>query len=127
MKTNPLLLLVFLITSINAQGQKVIDSSLEQRNVNDFLNDTFYYRKHDTIYLAVSYADTKKTKTICFYRFNSKQWCNRYSNGNIKETGIFKRKRYLTVHRSKYRIVIKRGIWDYYDEKGTLTTKMLHQ
>jgi hypothetical protein len=105
------------------------DSLFEQYVVNKTKDTVFSFQcNKDTVYIDKG----------VFFVYKNKFWTCNYFDGNIKEKGKFKKRRYRGLFRmpikyfenwenryllwenKKYYSVIKVGRWDYFDQKGVL-------
>lgn len=93
------------------------------RNSNDFMNDTFYHKKRDTIYKAIIYAETKEYKILLVYHLFDKTWISEYNADSIKEEGYFVKQKHgirYIFRKKKYQTYLKIDEWKYYDKGGNV-------
>ena len=111
-----------LILNYTCFSQGIFDS-VRQRNINEILNDTFYYKKNDTIYKVVYYPETKEHKTLISYYVINKTWISSYNTSSIREEGYFTKQNYgirFIFRKKKYKRYFKTGEWKYYDKGGNV-------
>ena len=98
------LMMICLIVSISTMAQRD-GAHREIKNVNDVVNDTFYYRKNDTMYYAVRIATTQKIVHLNYYLKEGGAWIMS-NNSFVPEKAQFKKKKYglrFIFRRSKYK------------------------
>lgn len=98
------LMLICLIASISTRAQRD-GIHREIKNVNDVVNDTFYYKRNDTMYHAVRIATTQKIVHLNYYLKEGDAWVMS-NNSFVPEKAQFKKKKYgirFIFRRSKYK------------------------
>lgn len=113
------LLGVFIFISGFSQSDKIVNAK-DIPFAQLYPNKVFYTNKMRDTVSGETYMDQKKV-TWFYLKNKYDYWETYYNNGKIREFGLFKKYIVKAVDNSKRNIgMIKIGIWNYYDENGSL-------